>query len=161
MPRLRVPTLVGPTLALALGAPLGAGCAAAPPPPPPSAVVVPAAPQGEAALDEAARLLADGAELPRAAELLAAAPPGGARREVLLGQLAELSGDDAAAEAAYARALAIAEDDDVRLRRALVLERLGRGDEVRPELERLRAQAARPAEPSAARRLRPLRPSSR
>jgi len=145
---------------------LAAACATAPPAPPPAPVVEapppapPPLPGGGAALDEAARLLADGQDLPMVARLLEAAGDGDPRRDLLAGQLAELTGDDAAAEAAYARFLAAVDDDEVRLRRALALERLGRGDEVREELDRLRP--ARRAEPAAARRkLRPLLPSAR
>lgn len=147
-----------------------AACAGAPPapPPPPAAAPPPAAlpalpPGDRERLDEAARLLADGLELERAALLLAAVPASGARRDRLLGQLAELTGDDAGAVAAYERALALEEDEELRLRRALALERLGRGEEVARDLERLRPPAPQPEpEPERpARKLRPLRPSSR
>jgi len=149
-----------------------AACAGAPPapPPPPRAMAaapppaLPALPPGDGErLDEAARLLADGVALERAALLLAAVPPGGARRDRLLGQLAELTGDDAGAVAAYERALAAEDDEELRLRRALALERLGRGGEAAGDLERLRAPAPQPGpEPERpARQLRPLLPSSR
>jgi hypothetical protein len=85
------------------------------------------------------------------------------RRDLLLGQLAELRGDDASAELAYGRYLSRVEDDEVRLRRALALERLGRGEEVQEDLARLR-QAPPPAREQpgqAARKLRPLKPSTR
>lgn len=155
-------------LALAL---LGA-CATAPRAPAPApAAAVPAAPAaralpvGDAArLGEAARLLADGVGLDHAAALLAGVSAGAPGRELLLGQLAELRGDDAVAAEAYGRALDQAEDPEVRLRRALALERLGRGAEVAEELSRLRpGPEARLREPEGAprRTLRPLRPSSR
>lgn len=153
-----------------------AGCAAAcasappPPPPPPRALAPPPQlpalpPTDEQRLDEAARLLGDGVRLERAALLLAAVAPGPPRREQLLGQLAELTGDDAGAVAAYERVLEAGDDEEVRLRRALALERLGRGAEAEGDLHRLRAAAPRPpegeAEEQPARKLRPLRPSSR
>ena len=154
-----------------------AGCAAAcaaapppPPPPPPRALAPPPAlpslpPSDDERLDEASRLLADGVRLERAGLLLAAVAPGPARRDLLLGQLAELTGDDAGAVAAYQRVLAQGDDEEVRLRRALVLERLGRGAEAEADLHRLRAAAPRApdadAEERPARKLRPLRPSSR
>ncbi len=156
-------------LALAAAADLQA-CAGAPPaptppppvveaPPPPPAL--PPLPTGAAALDEAARLLADGVDLPMVVRLLEQGTPGDPRRDVLAGQLAELTGDDAAAEAAYRRALAVSDDDEVRLRRALVLERLGRGEEARADLERLRAARPASAATPGKRKLRPLLPSAR
>jgi tetratricopeptide (TPR) repeat protein len=63
----------------------------------------------------------------------------GARWSVVSGRLGELVGDERWAVDAYAQALAAADDPDVRLRRALALERLGRGDEAMEELERVRA----------------------
>ena len=133
-----------PLALAAVCAALAAGCATAPPPPPPPPPPVAPAPPpppvlgvGER-LDLAARLLADGTDLPRVRLLLDGVPPRSARRDQLLGQLAELSGDDAGAVEAYDRSLARMEDDDVRLRRALLLERMGRGDEVKADLERLR-----------------------
>ncbi len=97
------------------------------------------------------------------ATLLAAVGPGAPRRDLMIGQLAELTGDDAGAAAAYGRALAYGDDDEVRLKRALALERLGRGAEAEADLRRLRP--AGPQEPDAEarpeRKLRPLRPSSR
>lgn len=141
------------------------------PPPPPAVAAPPALPALPASdgerLDEAARLLADGVALERASLLLAAVAPGPPRRELLVGQLSELTGDDAGAVAAYERVLAHGDDDEVRLRRALALERLGRGAEAAADLGRLRevaAPAPAPAEPEPerpARKLRPLRPSSR
>jgi len=144
-------------------------CATAPPAPspaPPRAEArpaPPALPPTEAArLDEAARLLADGAGLERAALLLAAVAPGPSRRDLLLGQLAELRGDDVTAVAAYELVLARGEDDEVRLRRALALERLGLGAEAADDLRRLRPAPREPAlQPAPTRQLRPLRPSSR
>jgi len=159
-----VPRRLLPTLAAAA---LAAACATTPPPPPPAPVAAPAPPPGPpplpagaAALEEAARLLADGEDLPMVARLLEAAGDEDPRRDLLAGQLAELTGDDAAAEAAYARFLARVDDDEVRLRRALALERLGRGDEVREDLARLRP-ARRADPPASKRKLRPLLPSAR
>jgi tetratricopeptide (TPR) repeat protein len=146
-----------------------AACATAPPPPPPPpappqavAQPRPALPPSEAGrLDEAARLLADGVDLPRAVVLLAAVAPS-ARRNLLLGQLAELCGEDADAVAFYDQVLAAGDDDEVRLRRALALERLGRGQEAADDLKRLRAVEPRPPPPTPPpRALRPLKPSSR
>jgi len=153
--------------ALGMAAALASACAGARPPPTSAGTSVPpAAAQPEAApappnpaerLDEAARLLADGLDLPRVQALLAEVPPGPARREVLLGQLAELSSDDAGAAAAYGRALGLQDDDEVRLRRALALERLGRGDEVKDDLARLRPPPPAKAVQKPERKLRPLR----
>ena len=157
------------TRRLALAALLLAGCATAPPPPPPPprAVAVqppPPPPPSEAELlAEASRLVADGVRLERAAALLAAVSPAAPGRDLLAGQLAELRGDDAGAVAAYDRVLARAPDEEVRLRRALALERLGRGAEVASDLRALREPAAREPEgaPPPPRHLRPLKPSSR
>lgn len=141
--------------------------AASPARPPPGPPPAPSPAEIEARLAEAARLLSDGASLDRVEALLAGVPPRTRGRDLLLGQLAELRGEDAAAAEAYGRALAAVEDDEVRLRRALALERLGRGDEVAADLARLRPEpAGRPADadPAAkapARKLRPLLPSSR
>lgn len=100
----------------------------------------------EVRLELAELLAADGRELDRAAELVAAAREGGGARAVALeGQLAELRGDDQAAVAAYAASLELAADPDVRLRRALALERLGRGDEALRELHQ--ASRERPGDP--------------
>jgi hypothetical protein len=155
---------------LAIAALLLAGCATAPPPPPPPPPVAarpspppPSLPPTDAErLAEASRLVGDGVRLERAATLLAAVAPGAPGRDLLLGQLAELTGDDAGAVAAYDRVLARGPDEEVRLRRAIVLERMGRGAEAAAELRALRE--APPHEPEAeaqpARNLRPLRPSS-
>jgi tetratricopeptide (TPR) repeat protein len=93
----------------------------------------------EVCLELADLLVADDADLDRAGAMLLAIPAGHPRRDATLGRLAELRGDPAGAEAAYARELAVADDPEVRLRRALVLERLGRDAEATVELERLRA----------------------
>lgn len=89
-------------------------------------------------------LVADGEELPRVETVLAGVRRRtvDARWDLACARLAELRGDDDAAQAAYGRALFVREDPDVRLRRALALERLGRADEAARELER--ARAARP-----------------
>jgi tetratricopeptide (TPR) repeat protein len=84
-------------------------------------------------------LVADETDLDRAGAMLLAMSSGHPRRDGVLGRLAELRGDPAAAEAAYARQLAVQDDPEVRLRRALVLERLGRDAEATLELEGLRA----------------------
>jgi tetratricopeptide (TPR) repeat protein len=97
-------------------------------------------------LELAGQLVADGLELDRAGQLVAAARAGGApRAHALEGELAELRGDDAAAIAAYAASLEAAPDVDVRVRRALALERLGRGEEALRELHV--ASQERPGDP--------------
>jgi predicted Zn-dependent protease len=106
-------------------------------------------------LDLAELLLADGNDLSQVAELLGrAVRPENPRGHVLRGQLAELEGDDLGAAAAYAQALLLRPDPDVRLRRALVLDRLGRGDDAVSELERVREE--RPRDPAARTRLADL-----
>jgi hypothetical protein len=153
-------------MAMAMAVNLAACATAQPRPAPPPALALPPArlppPTDLALLDEAAGLLADGVQLEWADTLLAAVAPS-PRRDLLLGQLAELTGDDTGAVAAYDRVLARGDDDEVRLRRALVLERLGRGAEVADDLRRLRPGGARPVGQDAkpTRKLRPLRPSSR
>ncbi|HET8734584.1 MAG TPA: tetratricopeptide repeat protein [Anaeromyxobacteraceae bacterium] len=100
----------------------------------------------EARLELAGQLVADGRDLDRAARLVAEArPAGGARARALEGELAELRGDDPGAATAYASALEASPDPDVRLRRALVLERLGRADEALRELHQ--ASVERPGDP--------------
>jgi tetratricopeptide (TPR) repeat protein len=100
-----------------------------------------AAPDHDGArLELADLLLADGTELDRAAALLAGVRTPGFRGQLLSARLAELRGDDAGAADAYARALASGDDPDVRLRRALALDRLGRAGEATTELERVRAE---------------------
>lgn len=84
-------------------------------------------------------LVADGREVERAGALLSGVGEReGARLHVVEARLAELRGDEAGAEAAYGRALLAGDDPDVRLSRALVLERLARHDEAIAELERVR-----------------------
>jgi hypothetical protein len=156
-----------------LAALLLAGCAAAPtpppPPPPPRPVVAPAPappalpPTEPERLAEAARLVGDGVRLERAALLLAAVSPAAPGRDRLAGQLAELTGDDLGAVAAYDRVLARGDDGEVRLRRALALERLGRIAEASTDLRLLREAPVREPEeePRKDRNLRPLKPSSR
>jgi predicted Zn-dependent protease len=91
-------------------------------------------------LELADLLVSDGQDLARAAVLLdGMRDRDGARWHVVAGRLAEVRGDDATASEQYARALAAADDPDVRLRRALALERLTRVDEATLELERVRA----------------------
>jgi tetratricopeptide (TPR) repeat protein len=108
----------------------------------------------DARLELADLLLADGAELDRAAELLAGVRAPHARAWLLAGRLAELRADDANAADAYARALEARDDPEVRLRRALALDRLGRPAEAIRELERVRA--ARPDDAIARARLAAL-----
>lgn len=151
-----------------LAALLLAGCATAPPPPPPPPLAVapppaPPRPTDEERLAEAARLVADGVALERAAALLADLPPGTPGLDLLAAQLGELRGDDAGAVLAYERVLAERDDPEVRLRRALALERLGRADEAAGDLRALRDAPARPPpdEERPQRSLRPLKPSSR
>ena len=110
-----------------------------------------ASPRADAVRNELVDLLlADGRELDRAAEVLAGADAtaAGPRLHLLAGRLAELQGDDARAAEAYARALTLGADAELRFHRALVLDRLGRADEALLELEALRA--ARPAAPGLA-----------
>jgi tetratricopeptide (TPR) repeat protein len=89
-------------------------------------------------LEEADLLVAGEVDLDRAGAILGAIPAAHPGRDATLGRLAELRGDAAAAEAAYARQLAASDDPELRLRRALSLERLGRDAEAIAELERLR-----------------------
>jgi tetratricopeptide (TPR) repeat protein len=63
------------------------------------------------------------------------------------GWLAELRGDDAAAVAEYQRVLAMRPDPELRLRRGVMLRRLGRMEEALAELERVASE--RPADRAA------------
>jgi Flp pilus assembly protein TadD len=63
------------------------------------------------------------------------------------GWLDELRGDDAAAVAEYQRVLATRPDPEIRLRRGVMLKRLGRMDEALAELERVASE--RPADRTA------------
>ncbi|WP_248360210.1 tetratricopeptide repeat protein [Anaeromyxobacter oryzae] len=108
----------------------------------------------DARLEFADILLSNGSDVDRAAALLAGVRAPGARGQVLSAWLAEFRGDDAGAAAAYAKALELADDPDVRLRRALALERLGWADEAIRELERVRD--ARPKDTFARGRLAAL-----
>jgi predicted Zn-dependent protease len=106
-------------------------------------------------LDLAELLLLEGQDLAQVRTLLeGSVRPQNPRGHVLRGQLAELEGDDLGAAAAYAQALLLRPDPDVRIRRALVLERLGRGDDAISELERLRDE--RPDDVAARARLAAL-----
>jgi predicted Zn-dependent protease len=96
-------------------------------------------------------LLADGRDVDRAAALLHGVRERGPGWYLLAARFAEAGGDDVAAAMAYRRAVADAPDADARLRYALVLERLGRGEEAIAELERVRTE--RPADPIARDRL--------
>lgn len=93
----------------------------------------------EVRLELADLLACDGRELDRASQLLYSIPArDGARWSLVAGRLAELRGDDRGTAEGYAVALAAADDPDVRFRRALALERLGRAEEATAELERVR-----------------------
>jgi len=106
-------------------------------------------------LDLAELLLLEGQDLPQVRSLLGGPlRPENPRGHVLRGQLAELEGDDLGAAAAYAQALLLRPDPDVRIRRALVLERLDRGDDAISELEQLRDE--RPDDAAARARLATL-----
>lgn len=92
-------------------------------------------------LELAELLLDEGRDRARAEALLAApAREENPRLHRLRGVERELAGDDAAAADHYASALALRADPELRFRRALVLDRLGRADEAVAELERVRAE---------------------
>jgi tetratricopeptide (TPR) repeat protein len=94
----------------------------------------------EARLELAELLVSDGDDPALAWTLLRGVRSrDGARWSTVSGRLGELVRDDAWAVDAYARALEAADDPDVRFRRALALERIGRYDEATAELERVRA----------------------
>ncbi|WP_176063869.1 tetratricopeptide repeat protein [Anaeromyxobacter diazotrophicus] len=104
----------------------------------------------EPRLDLAELLLDDGKELDAAGDLLRQSQllhHDPARLARLCGALGELRGDDAYAVEAYQSALEVEPDLDLRLRRGLLLARLGRGPEA--ELELARVVADRPAERAA------------
>jgi predicted Zn-dependent protease len=100
-----------------------------------------AAPSDPIRLELADLLVSDGRDLDRAQALLGDVRDRTAdvRYDLVTARVAETRGDDAAAVAAYRRALGIAEDADVRLRRALLLQRLDDLPEAARELERVRA----------------------
>jgi tetratricopeptide (TPR) repeat protein len=108
----------------------------------------------DARLEFADILLSDGSDLDGAAALLSGVRVPGARSHLLSARLSELRGDDAGAAAAYEDALEAGDDPDVRFRRALALDRLGRRDEAIGELERVRT--ARPKDAVARSRLAAL-----
>ena len=100
----------------------------------------------EVRLELADLLVSDGQEVHRAQALLEGVRAReGARWFLLSARIAELLADDLRAEAAYARALAVEDDPDARLRRASALERLGRAGEATAELERVRTSRPRDA----------------
>jgi Flp pilus assembly protein TadD len=106
----------------------------------------------EVRIELADLLVADGGDLPLAEALLAGVTGRDAPAlHLVLGRLAEARRDDAESAAEYRLALAAEDDSDVRLRRALALERLGRTDEATAELERVRS--ARPDDAVARSRL--------
>jgi tetratricopeptide (TPR) repeat protein len=90
-------------------------------------------------LELADLLVSDGGDPGVSWALLRSVRSRDARWSVVSARLGEQVGDDRWAVEAYAQALAAAEDPDLRLRRALALERLGRFDEATEELERVRA----------------------
>lgn len=97
----------------------------------------------EARLALAELLVSEGADLGEAQKLLDEAQvlhADPARVARLSGALAELRGDDAAAADAYGRALRAAPDVEVRLRRGLLLARIGRAEDARSELTRVVAE---------------------
>jgi Flp pilus assembly protein TadD len=97
------------------------------------------APDDRAArLDLADLLIAEARSPERAASLVEGFPDPDAAKELTLGRLAEQREDLPAAEAAYRRSLLVRDDPEVRLRRALLLERLGRDGEATAELEQVR-----------------------
>jgi len=106
-----------------------------------------AAPESdEVRLELADLLIVDGGDLDRAEALLAPVHAAGDGRLLLvLGRLADARGDDEGAVVAYGEALAVLDDPNARLRRALALERLDRRGEAIAELERLRPD--RPSDP--------------
>jgi len=106
-----------------------------------------AAPESdEVRLELADLLVVDGGDLDRAEALLVPVRPAGdGRLFLVLGRLADARGDDEGAVVAYGEALAVLDDPNARLRRALALERLGRRGDAIAELERLRPD--RPSDP--------------
>jgi tetratricopeptide (TPR) repeat protein len=95
-------------------------------------------------------LLQQSIDLRRAALLLREAEalrPDDIRVGRYRGWLDELQGDDAAAVAEYQRVLTIRPDPELRLRRGVMLRRLGRLDEAVAELERVASE--RPADRAA------------
>jgi len=95
-------------------------------------------------LELAELLLSEGSDPDRAEAVLAGVRRRAvdARWDLACARLAEARGDDEDAQAAYGRALLVREDADVRLSRALALERLGRAGDAARELEQ--ARVARP-----------------
>jgi predicted Zn-dependent protease len=86
-------------------------------------------------------LVTQGIDLGGAETLLAGlAETADGRVSLVRARLCEARADDAGAAAAYGTALALSDDPDARLRRALALERLGRTGEEIVELERLRVE---------------------
>jgi len=104
----------------------------------------------EARLELAELLMNDGSDLDLAGELLRQAQylhSDPARFARLCGALGELRGDDAAAAEAYRTALDLEPDPELRLRRGLLLVRLGQVGEAEAVLSRVIAE--RPAQRAA------------
>ena len=114
-----------------------ASAAPGPVQPPPPMPPLPADVPSRVALAE--RLLADGVEPDRVAALIEGIPANHPKRELLVGLLAERRGDVVGAVNAYGRLLAASDDPEIRLRRALLFERLGRPLDATAELEQVRA----------------------
>jgi len=97
----------------------------------------------EARLELAEVLLRQSIDLGRAGLLLREAQvlrPSDVRVDRLQGWLAELQGDEATAVEAYRRILAADPDPELRFRRGVLLEHLGRPEEALAELERVASE---------------------
>jgi Flp pilus assembly protein TadD len=113
--------------------------------------------QVDARLELAQILLKDGNDLDRAVSLVDEADRlrrGDPRAYRVRGAVSELRGDDRGAAAAYGAVLAVESDEDLRLRRAVLLERIGDRDGATGELQRV--VKARPRDRTAHARLAEL-----